>query len=58
MISCVPETVETLRKPILSYVLIILSWIELEKVNLVRSEILLLLVKSVSSKTKLEKSHF
>ena len=43
--SCVPETVE---------ISITLSWIELEKVILVRSEILVLIYKSVSSKTELE----
>ena len=43
--SSLTETVE---------ILIILSRIELEKVILVRSEILLLIIKSFSSKTKLE----
>ena len=43
--SSLTETVE---------ILIILSRIELEKVILVRSEILVLIIKSFSSKTKLE----
>ena len=43
--SCVPKSVE---------ILIILTWIELEKVISVRSEILVLPVKFVSSKTELE----
>ena len=43
--SCVPKSAE---------ILIILTWIELEKVISVRSEILVLLVKFVSSKTELE----
>ena len=43
-----------LRKAVVSYVLIILSWIKLEKVILVRSEILILLVKFVSSKAEVE----
>ena len=49
-----PKTVEILRKAILSYILIILSLIELEKVILVRSAKLVLLVKSESSKTELQ----
>ena len=43
--SCDPETAE---------ILIILTWIELEKVILVISEILVLIGKSVSSKIDLE----
>ena len=63
--SRVPKTAEICREAILSHFFIILSQIELEKVIfrrnefekviLVRSEILVLLIKSVSDKTELEK---
>ena len=51
-----PKIVEILilRKAVVSHVLIILNWIELEKVILVRSEILIRLVKFVSSKAEVE----
>ena len=45
MTSCVPETVG---------ILIILSWIELGKVILVKSEMLVLIAESVSIKSELE----